>query len=216
MTLTIYSVLGGMLCLLALVLWFQHRNQAISRDMLNRILQVASIPSYRIAVPQMEKELARARRLESPLSMIVIRPVSRYLHDSEGHQLPVDTNDGKSDTNRPHRMNLLDFMLCGPIFRDAVRSVDLTTYDGGKNQYVILLPESNRQQAVSMVHRLRTIIGDPVFTRLHIEIAEFPEDGLFMQDLIGHATHITGSETATFGTKQTESLFEDSDAMLEK
>ena len=84
-------------------------------------------------------------------------------------------------------MTQLDFIFCGPVFRDALREMDFITFDGVNNQFVIILPETNSHQAVLTVQRLTQILGKKLAVQLSFGIAEFPADGLNINDLLSVA-----------------------------
>lgn len=128
--------------------------------------QPVSFPSYHDRLPQLEKELSRARRLKRPLSVVVIR-IGTPFKDASTYD--------SSQT---------EFLLCGPVFGRALRDIDCATYDGTNKQYVIVLPETTKAQAIQPVKRLNNILGEKVVSRLVVGLSEFPSDGLCLEDLV--------------------------------
>lgn len=139
--------------------------------------QPDSLPSYRDMLPQLHKELSRARRLERPLSVVVIR-------------LGASTKDPSSrtedDLNGLNGSEFFEseFLLSGPIFGRAFREIDCATYDSTNRQYVIVLPETTKAQATQLVKRLNTILGEKLASRLVVGLSEFSSDGLCLEDLV--------------------------------
>ena len=131
------------------------------------IAQAAAINSYRKSLPELQREVARARRSERPLSVVVVRPLR---------------HNGSDD----NQLSRIEFLLCGRIFRDAVRELDFTTYDGARDQFIIVLPESTESQTRHAIERLSGLVGKAV-DHLSFSAATFPEDGLTVEDLVVRA-----------------------------
>ncbi|MDH3690682.1 MAG: hypothetical protein OEU36_14635 [Gammaproteobacteria bacterium] len=180
-------VVGGALLLLSL-LRHQYGNREHNRSAVNLKSMAQAVPSYRSKLPQLTKELSRARRLERPMTLLAIRPMSALL----GIASEEETKDGH-DT-QSYRLDPIDFLYCGCALRDALREIDIAAYDGAHNQFVVALPESTKKQAVLAVNRLNDIIGDRIASQLYVGIAEFPEDGLTIEDLIKRAMEPTNRE----------------------
>lgn len=132
--------------------------------------QPVSLPSYRDMLPQLQKELSRARRLQRPLSVVVIRIATSFRDAST-----YDNLNGLSQ---------IEFLLFGPVFGRVLRDIDCATYDGTNQQYVIVLPETTKAQATQPVKRLNSILGEKVASRLVVGLSEFPSDGLCLGDLV--------------------------------
>lgn len=131
------------------------------------IAQAAAMPGFRKSLPDLQKEVTRARRSERPLSVVVVRPL----------------RDNRSDADQLSR---IDFLLCGRIFRDAARQLDFTTYDAALDRFVIVLPETTKAQAIQTINRFAGLVGK-TFDQLSFSTAVFPEDGLAIEDLIARA-----------------------------
>jgi hypothetical protein len=135
------------------------------------------VPLAHRARPQLDGELARARRYQRPLTVAVVRL------DTDA---PVERTDflfalGGNGTV-PHSQ--LTFFLAGAVLRDAVRGSDLVTYDARRDQYVILFTESTRLQTLQAAHRLQDLMYARTRLGMRIGLAEFPVDGLTLEDLI--------------------------------
>lgn len=152
-----------------------------SRRVISTMLEAMSIPAYRNSLPLFIKEIARARRFNHPLTVAVIKPAAQptprnVLSLAPGlHAVKVA------------RGNLFPSMLLGPSVRDALRETDLISYDGARNYYVIILPESTKRQASQIIARITTIAEHAGVGSLHMGMAEFPADGLILEDLLSQA-----------------------------
>jgi GGDEF domain-containing protein len=138
----------------------------------------ASVPRYRQSMPRLSQELARMRRYERSLSVLVIDIDRR-----------VDEVDG---TKRNGRELAMAFWHMGAMLRDLLRNSDIVTSDPADDRYVVLLPESNRAQAELAANRLRTPLAAATQLRVRMGVAEFPGDGLIIEELVKSA----GSEKA--------------------
>jgi len=65
-----------------------------------------------------------------------------------------------------------------------LRESDIACYDVPNNQYIIMLPESTREQATMTVTRLKKLLFKRTAGHLVAGIAEFPADGLIVEDLV--------------------------------
>lgn len=189
---------GTMLLLVLVVIMFKNSKNKKERKIIDSILDAAAIPVFRHSLPQLRKEIARVRRYQHSLSVIVVQPKSSALvkREKNGH-VKTDKKaikNGKHSNGELTRISQIEFMLCGPIFRDALREVDRTTYDGANNRFILILPESTKIQAVQTVNRLKRIMGDKLFDKLQIGLSEFPKDGLIIEDLVGRAMPAAGQK----------------------
>jgi len=149
-------------------------------------LDAISIPNYRQSLPALNREHTRARRHGHPLSIIVVQPKAATRRNGVTSSVSKSSEPDESDS---HNLNPFELLLCGPVFRDAVRESDITTYDGLHNRFVIALPQSSKEQAFEAAHRFDHILGDDIATRLSVGIAEFPTDALFIDELIDIAAN---------------------------
>ncbi|MDZ7791489.1 MAG: GGDEF domain-containing protein [Xanthomonadales bacterium] len=123
-------------------------------------------------------EIARSSRSESPLSLVMI-DIDHFkeLNDTHGHQ----TGDKA----------LQEFVS---LTSDALRLSDLLARHGGE-EFVILLPDTTREQAGQSAERLRKIIETKQFTVDEVElnmtasfgVAQFGVDGATYDELINVA-----------------------------
>lgn len=162
---------GGILFVIGFAIW-QRRQERQGKKLFP---QPASLPSYRDMLPQLQKELSRARRLERPLSVVVIRSGT-----------PIKDANSCTDDDL-NGLNQSEFLLSGPIgpiFGRAFRDIDCATYDGTSKQYVIVLPETTKPQAIQLVKRLNRLLGEKLASRLAVGLSEFPSDALCLEDLV--------------------------------
>lgn len=138
-------------------------------ELLSLISKFTAVSCYRKSLPRLQKEIARSRRLQRPMSIIVIR------------QKRIDTRfdaDG---------LNHIEFLLSGASFSNALRDMDLIAYDSAHDQFVIVLPESSKAQALHAIARLTNLVGETMADRLHFGTVAFPDDGLTIEDLMAKA-----------------------------
>ena len=168
-------------------LLIKYLNRKTDRQTLSNIAEAAAIPAYRHLLPRLNKEISRHRRFKRPLTVIAIGPNGNS--SSQPNKALIDTPDfdGPSSSNNSGKLTQIEFILCGPIFRDAIREIDITAYDGANNKFVIALPETTKQQAMQTVIRLKNMVGEKVAEHLSVGVAEFPEDGLIIYDLLNEA-----------------------------
>jgi diguanylate cyclase (GGDEF)-like protein len=128
---------------------------------------------------QLESEVVRARRFGHSLSIIFL-DLDRFksVNDAYGHQ---------------HGSALLREV--GEVLTSTLRSVDVPTRYGG-DEFVVLLPETNRAQARLVAQRLRDALNGHYFLRgrgLSVRItasfgvATFPDDASTEEELMRQA-----------------------------
>jgi hypothetical protein len=159
---------------------------AILRN-LSRALQASGILLYRSARPQLAQELTRARRYQHPLTVVTMSFAHEQFTEQQ-YDLTTEHDDshGSYVEQQIYSFHFV-FPLVGVIVRDAIRESDIITYDAINNQYVILLPESSKPYAIQAVQRLITLISKRVLISLRVGLAEFPTDGLTIEDLVHRA-----------------------------
>lgn len=180
-------VIAGALLVFGTLLYLKQRNFKNGIRTITSIIDAAGIPTYRNSLPLLRKEISRVRRYQHTLTVVVI-----HAH----HNLPEVRNDAIGDIsmsenggieNTAKQFTQIEYLLCGRIFRDSLREVDLIVYDGNQNQFIIFLPESNKANAEKTVLRLSKILGGRISDQLYYGISEFPTEGLIVEDLIERA-----------------------------
>jgi hypothetical protein len=151
-------------------------------------MQLGAIPTFRRSLPQLTNELARVRRYNRPLSIIILRIESDQLLLDLKRSLASDSGNGSANSYSNIIQTLqLVFSLVGSILRESLRESDIACYDVANNQYVIMLPECTRHQGLMTVRRLKKLLFKRTAGHLMAGIAEFPGDGLIIEDLIKRA-----------------------------
>ncbi len=151
-------------------------------------MHLGAVPTYRRTLPQLTNELARVRRYNRPLTLVVLRIESdQLLLNLKRDLVPETGNGGVSSYNNIMQTIQLVFSLVGSILSESLRESDIATYDVAYNQYVILLPESDIRQATQTVRRLKKLLFKRTAGHLVAGIASFPEDGLLIEDLVQNA-----------------------------
>lgn len=135
--------------------------------------ETVPIPQYQETLPEIEAEISRARRFHHRLSIVVFR-LSREDFDH-------------SSTEEARQLQELRFLFLGSLLRDQLRAYDIVTYDPARDQYVVLLVESSRRQALGLVNRMARLIEERAGLTLIAGVAEFPYSGLIIEDLVSRA-----------------------------
>lgn len=138
-----------------------------------------AIASYRRSLPQLRFALSRARRYQHPITVAVLCLRRDQLAQS------MRNLDGRW-TNANLAAHFY-FTFIGSLLRDNLRESDIVTYDAAADQYVILLTETPTVEAKHAILRLNALIFKRAAVYLHMGIAEFPTDGLIIEDLVNCA-----------------------------
>ena len=173
--------------ILGFFLWNKQRSLKNSLRALTSITEAAGISPYRLSLPLLRKEISRVRRYQHSLTVVVARPREHSAERQDGRPRDVVTNENGSGGNSVKQLSQIEFLLCGSILRDSLREVDVIAYDGANNQFIICLPESKKENAAKTIARLNEIIGKRISSQLSYGIAEFPEEGLIIEDLVERA-----------------------------
>jgi hypothetical protein len=145
------------------------------------------VPSYRATLPRLARELARMRRYERPLVVVVFRAGEAYAEAAAKNGGRGNGGSLRRNGRSGHPYSegsSLAFWHAGAMLRDLVRDTDVVSCDFGSHQYVVVLPETNRQQAHQAAVRLQNLIRKVVQVPLRAGVAEFPSDGLIIEELV--------------------------------
>lgn len=185
------SIVVGLLILgvsFALVMSY-YRQQKKQNELVVMFLSSAAITSFRLALPEIKKEIYRVRRYKRPLSVVVIRSKDE-LETNHTRQITLKRPNGrKYHRSESESLSLFEFLLCGPIFRDCIRESDIICFDGDKNHFILVLPESNKERALKTIQRIQNRLVHRIAGLFSFGVAEYKEDGLLIEDLIEHATN---------------------------
>ncbi len=192
-------ILSGLLAVVALallVLLTRKDKKAANRaSNVGSDLQLGAVPTLRRTKKQLSNELARVRRYHRPLSIVVLRLESdQLLLDLKRNLVPESGNGSVEAYNQVMQTIQLVFSLVGALLKESLRESDIATYDVPNNQYIIMLAESSREQAALTVTRLKKLLFKRTAGHLVAGIAEFPEDGLILEDLIARAVDICSQD----------------------
>ncbi len=147
-----------------------------------------AIPRYRRSLHRMTAELERARRYGNSLTIVVLAVDQEQLKQKKRNLLQV--------TENTEIASYFFFSLISALLRDNLRACDLLTYDVTNDYYVILMPETSSALAEQGIVRLNELISARIKLTLRAGIAEFPADGLTIEDLVSHA-HTRSHRKAT-------------------
>jgi len=147
-----------------------------------------AIPRYRRSLHRMTAELERARRYGNSLTIAVLSVDQEQLKQKKRHLLAV--------TENTEIASYFFFSLISALLRDNLRACDFLTYDVTNDYYVVLMPETSAALAEQGVIRLNELIANRVKITLRSGVAEFPADGLTIEDLVSHA-HTRSHRKAT-------------------
>ncbi len=209
----IVAVLG--VAVLALLLFNRQKRKKAGLVGEHKLLndgELGAVPTYSSTLKHLVNELARVRRYQRPLTIVVLRLESDKLILDLKRSLVAEQGNGSVESyNQVMQTIQLVFSLVGSILKESLRESDIATYDVRNNQYIMMLPESNREQAELTITRLKKLLFKRTAGHLVAGIAEFPSDGLIMEDLVKCAiadcfASISGDSEA--GDSAPESNFE--------
>jgi len=170
------------------LLWRGHKTEAAAGRAASLGFGTAGIPSFRRSLPEFGRELARARRAQRPLAVVVLSLGRDLLLEQELRSAAAGGNGSvASRMQLLKRTTHLVSLVLGAILRDALRESDIVTYGAADDRYVILLTDTNVVQAQQAVQRLSELFYQRTFSYLRAGIAEFPADGLTLEDLVSSA-----------------------------
>jgi hypothetical protein len=187
----ILLVLVGAGCFVLGLLWSRRKvKYAVNKGLYGN--WHASIPRYRRALHRLTAELERARRYGNSLTIAVLSVAPDQQRQRKRSFITLADNFEIASH--------FFFSIISSLLRDNLRNCDMLTYDVTNDYYVILMPETSTSFALQAMTRLNEIIVKRVKVHLRFGIAEFPTDGLTIDDLVNHAcagSHRTANETSS-------------------
>ena len=126
-------------------------------------------------------EFGRARRYERALSIVVVAPIS----------WPADHDRG-ADTDAESVLPL----LTAAGLREALRETDIMCYEPIEGRFVLGLTESKGPAARRALERVQTLFKKRLRIDLVVGVAQFPDDGLTLDDLLSAARARAGQSTS--------------------
>ena len=189
-------VVGAFLFTTALcffIIWRITRKKNKKFNKINLPAEITKVSTFRKSKPLILKELSRTRRYQHPLSLLVLNLEKELPDDHKTVSLfsPQATNGDNHKSSISQQTLQLGFMLAGTILHDSLRESDIVTYDVSNNQFIVVLPETNKLQAQDAAKRLNRIFLKRSLFRLRIGLAEFPQDGWIIEDLVNIASNST-------------------------
>ena len=148
--------------------------------------RAAGVPSFRRSLPDLARELARARRYGRPVSLVILSLSTDHWPEEprRGNGNGNGNGDSASEFKLLTRTSQVATLVLGSVLKEALRESDTVTYLAAHNQYVILLTESTKGQVRKAIERLGGLYYQRTLDHLRAGIAEFPSDGLTLEDLV--------------------------------
>lgn len=178
--------IGAGFFVLGLILRRRKVNYAVTRGLYGS--WHTAIPRYRRSVHRMTGELERARRYGNTLTIAVLSVDQEQLKQKKRNLIAATENTEVA--------SYFFFSLISALLRDNLRACDFLTYDVSKDHYVILMPETSAALAEQGIVRLNELIANRIKIMLRAGVAEFPADGLTIEDLVSQA-HTRSHRKAT-------------------
>lgn len=140
------------------------------------------MPSLQNALPYLTFELTRARRYNHTLSLLVLG-----FDDNELKKLIKANSDYTEQWGNDRLARKFLFNLIGMLLRENLRDSDIISYDVLSDHFVALLTDTNEKQAALAVSRMNCLVSNQISAQLKAGIAEFPLNGLTIEDLLKYA-----------------------------
>lgn len=159
----------------------------VFRHVASQLQRTADISAFRQSIPALTAEMARARRYKRPLAVVMLGLANDSLPEHVYRLVGENGNDNGDGKKILSRTTQLVSFVLGFILRDALRESDIATYSAADDRYILMLAESTRAQAQETVQRLNGLFYQRVYAHLRAGIAEFPDDGLTLDELVSGA-----------------------------
>ena len=140
------------------------------------------IPPYMNTIPHMTFELSRSRRYQHELSIAVLQ-----FQPGQATRLLQDNKRAFPGWRNTHVAGKLLFTLAGAILRRNLRDSDILTQDISNDCFIVLFTETSSKAAAHAAGRLNDLLHRQMHLTLEVGIAEFPEDGFTVADLVEFA-----------------------------
>jgi GGDEF domain-containing protein len=138
------------------------------------------LPTLAHARPQLQAELARARRYEHDVSFVVLK--------LEPLPVPIDAAASGDTALAWSKALRAVFTHLGPLVRRSLRENDITTHDPDGERFVLALPQTDPRGANTAGKRLQVFLRQRAAIRVRAGVACFPVDGLILDDLLDAAS----------------------------
>jgi GGDEF domain-containing protein len=188
-------VVGAGFFLLGLIWRRRKVNHAVTKGLYGN--WHTALPRYRRSLHRMTAELERARRYGNSLAVAVLSVDQEQLKQKKRNLLQV--------TENTEIASYFFFSLISALLRDNLRACDFLTYDVTNDYYVVLMPETSATLADQGIVRLNELISNRIKITLRSGVAEFPADGLTIEDLVSNA-HTRSHRKATENPPQKDAV----------
>lgn len=193
MTLSILSLVT-ILCVAMVgagILWCRKMRKPTGRQHSKEM--ITPLISFSRARPSLELGMEHARRLEYKLAIIVL--MEQGSANSEIAAANDDYDDsGSREGNGDTKTSVVDVLHNTPVLRETLRMTDIVAYDEDRQFVVIMLPGADNAHAAHTTHRIRKQLHLEHSNDVQTGCAEFPGDGLLLDDLILCASSRMGQE----------------------
>lgn len=154
--------------------------KAVIEEATEMATRVAGVPNFRRSLPDLARELARARRYGRPVSLAILSLGSgRWSHGPRSRN-----GDSAAESELITPAAQVATIVFGSVLQETLRESDIVTYIAAHNQYAILLTESTKAQARKAIERLATLYHQRTLDHLRAGTAQFPADALTLEELI--------------------------------
>lgn len=140
------------------------------------------------AEEEVKREMYRSRRLNRPLSVIVIEP-SKDIED-------VVINQTVEDVYHSLKQHYVVISLARGM-DILLRRTDLLIEQFKRGRLILLSSETNREEAEILIQRIKEKVGEELDFKIYAGIASFPEDALTYGELVSHAELLLESERSS-------------------
>ena len=175
------SIFGLALFAMTIFRWGKAKNKEGKANSSQRAL-LSSVPSFQNTLPYMTFELTRARRYNHTLSVLILG-----LESAQKKVLLKKNSNLANQWGNEQLASKFLFSLIGTILRESLRDSDILSFEVVNDRFIVLLTDTDEKKARNAVVRLNTLVNEQLQTQLQAGVAEFPSNGLTIEDLIKYA-----------------------------
>lgn len=138
-----------------------------------RLFRGHEIPSTVSQEPVMLREMDRARRTGRPVTVVSLRPLAASLSQNLQRWL------AKLEAELVQKAGLAEF---ADVLARETKGSDIVSQNG--REFVLLLPETDRQQAEALIERLSERAARKFDLALQARLSAFPEEEITLEGLM--------------------------------
>jgi hypothetical protein len=142
-----------------------------------------SVTGFSEAQAALELEMEHARRLEYKLAIIVIQE----LDPAESRVAAANDESDTREENGGTETSIVDVLRNTSLLKETLRMIDIVAYDEDRQFVMGMLPGVDNAHAAHTALRIRKQLHLEPNEGVQIGCAEFPGDGLLLDDLISSA-----------------------------